>query len=346
MAEPAGFLTDLWYHALPSAALKVGAMQRVMLLGEPVLLLRDVQGTVSAMRDVCPHRAIPLSCGTFDGHKVECCYHGWKFATDGQCTEIPALVGGEQINVEKIRVRGFSVAERQGQIWLWFGDGDKVDMDMVPTLPSLPLDATPKITINDLFPCHVDHAVVGLMDPAHGPFVHQSWWWRKRTSMHEKAKKFGPTLLGFAMLRHRPSKNAGAYKLLGGTPETEIAFRLPGIRIEQIAIGRHTVVNLTAVTPVSETETRITNSIYWTQSWLWPLTPLVKLFAKQFLGQDRNVVVKQQEGLKYERNLLLIRDADTQARWYYQLKAEWQRAQVEERPFANPVRETTLRWKS
>ena len=27
-------------------------------------------------------------------------------------------------------------------------------------------------------PCNVDHGIIGLMDPAHGPFVHQAWWWR------------------------------------------------------------------------------------------------------------------------------------------------------------------------
>src|SRR5207237_10176182 len=37
-------------------------------------------------------------------------------------------------------------------------------------------------------PCSVDHGIIGLMDPAHGPFVHQSWWWRSRHSIHEKEK--------------------------------------------------------------------------------------------------------------------------------------------------------------
>ncbi len=344
------FLTNLWYHGLPSAQLAQGAMQRVMLLGEPILFLRDANGVVTAMRDICPHRAIPLSCGTFDGREVECCYHGWKFDTAGNCTEIPALVGGEKINVEKIRVRSFPIVERQGQIWIfWANDqqaAEAANVNNVPTLPGLPTNAAPRVTIEDTFPCHIDHAVVGLMDPAHGPFVHQSWWWRKRSSMHEKAKAFGPTLLGFAMLRHRPSKNSAAYKMLGGAPETEIRFQLPGIRVEHIAVGKHNVVNLTCVTPIGETETRITNCIYWTQPWLAFIAPIVKLLAKQFLGQDRDVVVKQQEGLRYERNLLLIRDADTQARWYYQCKAEWQRAQEEGRAFINPVKETTLRWKS
>src|SRR5437763_1006796 len=46
-------------------------------------------------------------------------------------------------------------------------------------------------------PSHIDHGIIGLMDPAHGPFVHQSWFWRKRASIHEKAKQFEPIPNGF-----------------------------------------------------------------------------------------------------------------------------------------------------
>jgi phenylpropionate dioxygenase-like ring-hydroxylating dioxygenase large terminal subunit len=37
-------------------------------------------------------------------------------------------------------------------------------------------------------PVSIDHGIIGLMDPAHGPFVHQAWWWRQRHSIHEKKK--------------------------------------------------------------------------------------------------------------------------------------------------------------
>jgi hypothetical protein len=43
---------------------------------------------------------------------------------------------------------------------------------------------------------------------------------------------------------------------------------------------------------------------------------------------------------------MLIKDADTQARWYYQLKAEFARAMSENRPFQNPVKSQVIRWRS
>ena len=64
------------------------------------------------------------------------------------------------------------------------------------------------------------------------------------------------------------------------------------------------------------------------------------------LTQDRAVVEKQQQGLAHNPSLMLIDDADTQAKWFYRLKREWLRAAEESRPFENPVQERTLRWRS
>lgn len=319
-----------------------------MLLGDPILFLRDKTGKVTAIRNICPHRAIPLSYGKFDGDEVECCYHGWRFDCSGQCTAIPSLTGNESIAVEKIQVKNYEIHEAQGAIWIFMPDSkiQSADKPRPPQLPEIAVSGKPLLTEIMEFPCFIDHAVVGLMDPAHGPFVHTSWWWRSRKSIHEKAKAFGASHLGFTMLRHRPSSNSFAYKLLGGKPETEISFQLPGIRIEHISIGKEYVVNLTTVTPLDSQRTEITHSIYASFGWLRLAKPIVRFFARRFLGQDMAVVVKQQEGLRHERNLLLIRDADIQARWYYQLKNEYSRAQSDDRQFQNPVKETVLRWRS
>ena len=67
---------------------------------------------------------------------------------------------------------------------------------------------------------------------------------------------------------------------------------------------------------------------------------------RAFLKQDRDVVVMQQESLAHDPRLMLINDADTQAKWYYRLKEEWGRAQAEGRPFKNPIQAQELRWRS
>jgi hypothetical protein len=55
---------------------------------------------------------------------------------------------------------------------------------------------------------------------------------------------------------------------------------------------------------------------------------------------------RQQQGLRFNPTLALIDDADMQARWYYRLKREYRRARDERRPFQNPVKARTLRWRS
>jgi phenylpropionate dioxygenase-like ring-hydroxylating dioxygenase large terminal subunit len=337
-------LREMWYFALWGAALRRGRMLAKTILGEPLLLCRAADGEVFALRDICPHRGMPLSCGAFDGGEVECCYHGWRFDRNGQCTAIPSLVPEQEFDIARIRVKRYAAVEVQGNIWVYLGD-DPAGAPPVPVLPDVG-ERGPDLYEAVRFPCSIDHAVVGLMDPAHGPFVHRAWWWRSRRSIHEKAKSFAPAPFGFTMLRHAPSANSNAYRLLGGKPETEISFRLPSIRIEQIRTGRHALVNLTAVTPLGPGESEINHAIYWTLPWLGPLKPLLRPFVRAFLRQDRDVMVLQQEGLRHDPPLLLINDADTQAKWYYRLKNEYARARAENRPFVNPVKERVLRWRS
>jgi hypothetical protein len=76
------------------------------------------------------------------------------------------------------------------------------------------------------------------------------------------------------------------------------------------------------------------------------LKPLLRPFVRAFLRQDRDIMVMQQEGLKFDPPLMLIDDADRQAKWYYRLKNEYRRARAEGRPFENPVQDRVLRWRS
>jgi phenylpropionate dioxygenase-like ring-hydroxylating dioxygenase large terminal subunit len=343
--EAAAPLRECWYYAAPGHLLRRGGLLARVMLGEPVLLGRDHDGSVFALRDICPHRGMPLSAGSFDGSEIECCYHGWRFARDGRCTAIPSLVEAQRFDLGTVSVPRYEAREIDGNIWVFFGDTPANAPD-VPVLDGFD-GAGPRLVETMQFNSAIDHAVVGLMDPAHGPYVHRAWWWRSRRSAHEKAKEFVPSQWGFTMARHAPSSNSRAYRmLLGGDVETEIAFLLPSVRIERIWAGRYAVANLTALTPIDDTTTEINHCIYWTAPWLSVLKPLLRPYVRAFLGQDAGIMARQQDGLRFDPLLSLIDDADTQARWYYRLKQEYRRAAAEVRPFANPVHARTLRWRS
>ncbi len=338
-------LTDFWYFAVPGRKLRRGRMVARTLLGTALVIGRRSDGSVFALRDVCPHRAMPLSYGRFDGNEITCCYHGWRFTGEGVCTAIPSLIEGQKFNLERVKVPAYPAAEVQGNVWVFMGAG-AADPAAIRRIDGLP-DQAPNLVSSTPLACDVDHAIVGLMDPAHGPFVHDAWWWRSRRDLREKAKAFAPAPLGFVMTRHQPSRNSLVFKLLGAALETEIDFRLPGVRIERIFAGERMIyAGLTAITPETAARSVLNHAIYWTPWWMSAAKPAMAYFMRAFIGQDRRAMAMQQRGLVDDPPLMLINDADVQAKWYYALKKEYLASRAEQRAFRHPVEPTVLRWRS
>lgn len=341
------FLRNTWYHLMPSQALKPGKMVSKTLLNEPILVGRTTLGKAFAFNDLCPHRAVPLSDGWFDGANVQCCYHGWRFDSDGCCIEIPSVMDSQKIDLGRFSLKRYEIQEVQGNLWIYMPD-EAQDLASpprfeVPRIPGFPEDVKPNTTYTMRVSCSMDNAVVGLMDPAHGPFVHRSWWWRG-TKLNPEVKWFDPSPAGFTMRRHKMANMAFGYWLIGGVPENEIVFYLPGVRTEETTTAKHRVVNFIAITPVSEEVTDFTFEFYWDLPWGWVLKPLLQQLTRIFLDQDKDVLTKQHRGFKHAPVMSLVKDADVLIRWYYQLKAEYQRSYSEDREFISPVKTQQLRW--
>ena len=337
-------LRNIWYFGISSKDLKPGQIVHREICGVPIAFGRLSSGGAFALRDICPHRGVPLSEGRIRGAQVECCYHGWTFGTDGRCTSIPVLGENDNVDLTKIMVRVFPIRESQGIIWIWVGDGDGADVP-TPVVPNVG-ETQPQIVHALEFAVNIDHAVVGLIDPAHTPYVHESWWWRRPGEQKDKKKNFSPSKLGFDMISHRASSNSKIYRLLGGTPEVEIAFALPGIRIEHIRAGRNFYCGMTACTPIDENRTLTTHMMWWSIKWLSLLRPIVMPFVRSFLAQDQAVFAKQAKGLRWDPDLRLTGQPDQQAKWYFRLKNEWERSVKAGKPFKNPLTDSTLCWRS
>ena len=350
-ADP-GFLWDFWYPAARSKEIRAQKLVKALLLEVPLVLGRTAEGKVFAMRDSCPHRGIPLSYGRVDGNVVECCYHGWRFdACSGQCVEIPSLTSQDKLKVERIFAGHFPCEERDGYVWVYMSAPGTRLPERIPEAPALTLFSEKcKIThLSCELPSHIDHGIIGLMDPAHGPFVHQSWFWRKRTSIHEKAKQFEPILNGFRMSPHSPSANSAPYQLLkkitGEPVTTTIDFVLPNLRTEMDRSGKLWFSSRATVTPIRRDLCRID----FVAAWNLPLLPvfLFRPFAKKFLRQDQETMIQQAEGLKHNPRLMLIDDADRQAKWYFALKANLLESRRTGVPMVHPMDgPVTLRWRS
>jgi phenylpropionate dioxygenase-like ring-hydroxylating dioxygenase large terminal subunit len=355
-------LFGFWYRAMPSGQLTRNRLHKATLLEVPLVLGRDRQGRPFALRDACPHRGMPLSCGNFDGQQLECSYHGWRFeARSGQCQLIPSLTSDRNLKVDRIYAGSYACEEHDNYVWVFVPEPSPTGAGFSkPDEPPIPAPRVPifegKYKIAHLtadMPVTVDHGIIGLMDPAHGPFVHQGWWWRSRHSIHEKRKNFEPIPNGFRMSAHTPSSNSAPYKLLrmyadADAITTTIDFVLPNLRYETIRAGKYWFASLTTVTPITRNHCRIDVVACWNMFRWVPFGPkLLKFVFAKFVEQDRKTMEDQAEGLKHNPHLMLIDDADRPAKWYFQLKAahlEAKRTGGEmQHPIAGPV---TLRWRS
>ncbi len=344
------YLRDFWYLAFPARAWAPGETIAKTILGEPILFLRASDGAPYAIRDLCPHRGMPLRHGSFDGRRLECCYHGWTFHPDGRCAGVPQLPPEQEEEAKRISVRRYPCQQVQGNVWVFMGSQRHREGEALPEVPRMPGFAdgdAPQVDCSLAYPLDADHAAFTLMDPAHTAYVHTWWWWKKeRVQLREKVKEFAPSELGWCMKRHPAPAGNRVYRLFGENVTTEIVYRLPGMRIESFEGDKHRAVSLLTITPRNAEETEVHQCLWWTVGWLGPLRPVFRKLVHGFLDQDRVMALRQKEGLALDPALMLLGDVDAQAKWFFALKKEWQQATRENRPFRNPIEPTTLRWRS
>jgi len=63
--------------------------------GEPILVIRDKQGTLRAFSNVCRHRAGPIALGSGCKNVMRCQYHGWTYTLEGKLIGTPDVDGVE-----------------------------------------------------------------------------------------------------------------------------------------------------------------------------------------------------------------------------------------------------------
>ncbi|MBL4869858.1 MAG: Rieske (2Fe-2S) protein, partial [Robiginitomaculum sp.] len=180
MSKLQTFVEDIWYFADFSYTLKRGSMQHKTIAGHPIVIGRGQDGAVFALRDICPHRAAPLSAGRIVGDSVECPYHGWRFGlSDGQCKEIPSICAGQKNPKDGIKLRNYPVQEQGSLVWIYIAKDKKFTGNPPLDPPQFAQShLKPRMVERLTLDAHVDHAVIGLMDPAHVSYLHKQWWWR------------------------------------------------------------------------------------------------------------------------------------------------------------------------
>ena len=113
--ERSNFLANKWYllgHC--SEIPEPGAYMVRMLLGESVIIVRDLEGTVRGFYNVCRHRGSRICEQDGKAKSLVCPYHAWSYRLDGSVRIAPAMP--EEVDLGKLGLRSLPVAEIGGLI--------------------------------------------------------------------------------------------------------------------------------------------------------------------------------------------------------------------------------------
>ncbi len=137
----------------------------------PIVLYRKSDNTPVALQNACLHRLLPLSLGRVDGDEIVCGYHGMAFGSDGRCVRMPQPKDKPSPNA---RIRNYPIEQRHGLIWLWPGDAEAADPDLVPDMHWAvdPAWATEGADLD--MACDYRLLIDNLLDLTHETFVHSS----------------------------------------------------------------------------------------------------------------------------------------------------------------------------
>ena len=159
-----------WQPALKSDELEAGgAPVRLRLLGENFLAFRSPDGTVGIVDHLCAHRCASLFYGRNEEGGIRCVYHGWKFAPNGQCVEMPSEPP-ETDYKERVQIPAAKVIEKYGVVWAYLGPRENP-----PELPHFDLDLVPEGELSTMFmfrECNYLQALEGDIDTCHVGFLH------------------------------------------------------------------------------------------------------------------------------------------------------------------------------
>ena len=148
-----------------------GDPQRVRLLGEDVIAFRDSNGHVGLIQNNCPHRGAALFFGRNEEGGLRCVYHGWKFAADGACLDMPNEPAESDFK-HKVRATAYPCVERAGVVWTYMGP--QVPPPPLPGLEWLDLPETHVAASKRVQNTNWMQALEGDIDQSHLSFTHRS----------------------------------------------------------------------------------------------------------------------------------------------------------------------------
>jgi 5,5'-dehydrodivanillate O-demethylase len=116
----------------------------------------------------CPHRGASLAYGVCEPDGIRCAYHGWKFAPEGHCLEVPPEPPPSPL-LKRARVSAYPARELGGLVFAYLGP------QPAPVLPRWDL-LTWEGALRDIgqatLPCNWLQIMENSVDPYHTEWLH------------------------------------------------------------------------------------------------------------------------------------------------------------------------------
>ncbi len=162
------YMRRFWHPIIMSS--QIGELpQPIRVLGEDLVIYRDLSGDIGLLHKHCAHRGASLEFGIIAQHGIRCCYHGWMFGNDGTILETPGEPASSP-HKEKFCQGAYPTVEFKGLVFAYFGPPE-----LKPEFPLLDVMNIPDDTMVPSLihsPCNWQQVSENAMDPFHVSFLH------------------------------------------------------------------------------------------------------------------------------------------------------------------------------
>ena len=166
---PMGELMRRYWQPIAAAAeLNEHPVKHVKLLGESLVLYRDLKGRLGLIGDTCPHRSVSLLYGVPEAEGLRCPYHGWMFDCAGQCVQMPAE-DPHSTFPSRVKIAGYPVQELAGLIFAYLGPEPA---PLLPRWDMLVWDNVLRDIGSAVIPCNWLQIQENSLDPVHVEWLH------------------------------------------------------------------------------------------------------------------------------------------------------------------------------
>ena len=146
----------------------------IRILGEDLVVFRDLGGRVGLLARHCAHRGTSLEYGILAERGIQCCYHGWHFDVDGRILDTPGEPADSTIK-ERLCIGAYPTREYGGLVFSYMGPPEaKPAFPIFDTfeLPGYELGHGEPLGIKNVKPCNWLQIMDNVVDPVHEAFLH------------------------------------------------------------------------------------------------------------------------------------------------------------------------------